>query len=523
MYDVIIVGSGASGVASALEFSYNKIKPLMLDVGYNATDNIKNEDNLYKLKEKEQTSSFLIGKNLEYFKEDKQKLPSKLKSPYLHFVTQKPCFFNIIQNNYNAITSYAKGGLANAWGNGLMRFSKDEFDELPISLDDLIPYYEKLESEIGVSGENDDLVEFFGKCDTLQKPLKRSDKTKILYDRYLNRKDKLNKKGTFLGTPRIGVSDNNYDVRDECKYDNLEFWQPNHKSLYSPSMTLDKLIANEKIEYKNSIFVDRWEKVNGVIVVVGYHIDTKEEFRFKTKKLILASGTLNSSRIVLKSKKDYKTKLTFFDNPAIQLPIFFPTLIGDKLETDSFGLIQLNLFYKSEILNKNAIGAVLEITSPLRNEFLDKFPFGIKDNINFIKYVLPCMMACQVFLPSSKELSAKLSLEENGDIIINCKEDDIPQNLIDEATKKLQELGMMTFSNFAIKVSHGNGIHYGGTLPMNENPTSSYQTTTYGELSQDKDIFIVDGSCFDYIPATNYSLSVMANAMRISQYISNNL
>jgi choline dehydrogenase-like flavoprotein len=520
MYDVIIIGSGASGVASALEFSSHNIKPLMLDVGYEASETIENDENLYKLKEKEQTSSFLIGKDFDYFKKEKQKLPSKLKSPYLDFVTKKPDSFSIKQNNYNVITSYAKGGLANAWGNGLMRFSKDEFDELPISLDDLIPYYEKLELEIGISGRNDDLVEFFGKCDPLQNPLDRSKKTKILYDRYLSRKDKLNKKGTFLGTPRIGVSNNDYDVRDKCKYDNLEFWQPNHKSLYSPSMTLDKLIAEDKLEYKNSIFVDRWEKVNGIIEVVGYHIDTKKEFRFKTKKLVLAAGTLNTSRIVLKSRKDYKTKLTFFDNPAIQLPIFFPTLIGDTLDIDSFGLIQLNLFYKSEILKKNAIGAVLEITSPMRNEFLDKFPFGIKDNIKFIKYVLPCMMACQVFLPSSKELSAKLSLEENGDIIINSKEDDIPQNLIDEATKKLQELGMMTFSNFAIKVSHGNGIHYGGTLPMSKNPTSAYQTTIDGELSQDKDIFIVDGSCFGYIPATNYSLSVMANAMRISKKIS---
>ena len=232
MYDVIIIGSGASGVASALEFSSHNIKPLMLDVGYEASETIENDENLYKLKEKEQTSSFLIGKDFDYFKKEKQKLPSKLKSPYLDFVTKKPDSFSIKQNNYNVITSYAKGGLANAWGNGLMRFSKDEFDELPISLDDLIPYYEKLELEIGISGRNDDLVEFFGKCDPLQNPLDRSKKTKILYDRYLSRKDKLNKKGTFLGTPRIGVSNNDYDVRDKCKYDNLEFWQPNHKSLY---------------------------------------------------------------------------------------------------------------------------------------------------------------------------------------------------------------------------------------------------------------------------------------------------
>lgn len=519
MYDVIIIGSGVSGVASALELSSAEIKLLMLDVGYEAHKSIINQNNLYKLKEEENTVNFLIGENFEYFNEEKQKLPSKLKAPYLSFVTKKSNFFSINQKNYNAITSYAKGGLANAWGNGLMRFSKSEFDDLPIGLDDLIPYYEKLEKEIGISGKNDDLIQFFGEINDLQEPLKRSKKTQIIYKRYEKRKEFLNKKGIFLGTPRIGVSDNDYGPRDKCKYDNLEFWQPNHKSLYSPSMTLDKLIYEDKLYYKNRIFVDSWRKVDGIIEVIAYHINTKEKFRFKTKKLILAAGTLNTSRIVLKSRKDYKTKLTFTDNPAIQLPIFFPTLIGDALETNCFGLTQLNLFYKSQILKENVIGAILEITSPLRNEFLDKFPFGLKDNINFIKYILPSMMACQVFLPSIEGLSAELTLLENGDIDIKGKENDIPKNIIKEAVNNLKKLGILTFENFAIKVSNGNGIHYGGTLPMSKYPVSPYQTTIFGELSEDKDIYIVDGSCLGKIPATNYSLSVMANSMRISKKV----
>ena len=242
MYEVIIVGTGASGVASALELSEHKIKSLIVDVGYTANEIIKDPKNLYEMKKERDCSDFLIGEKFRYFNEEKQKLPVKLKSPYFDFVTKKVDFFQIEQRNYNAITSFAKGGLANAWGNGLMRLSREEFKDLPIELDDLLPFYKKLESEIGISGRNDDLVRFFGESDNLQEPLIRSYKAEKIYTKYLKNKNKLNKQNIYLGTPRIGVSDNFYNGREVCQYDNLEFWQPNHKSLYTPAVTLNKLI-----------------------------------------------------------------------------------------------------------------------------------------------------------------------------------------------------------------------------------------------------------------------------------------
>lgn len=517
MQEIIIIGSGPSGVASALELSNTNVKPLMLDVGYESSAEIENPENLYNLKQKKQTTDFLIGKELDYFKKNKNKFPVKLKSPYFQFVTKNPNFFSM--PNSGIISSYAKGGLANAWGSGLMRFSRSEFSELPINLDDLLPFYEKLENEIGISGINDDLKNFFGESKTLQDPLKRSLKTKILYQKYIKRRKILNAKGIYLGTPRLGISNNKFDARNKCKYDNLEFWQPNHSSFYSPSLTLDKLIKANKLKYKSGLFVDRWERSSDFIEVVAYDVNSKKEKRFKTKKLCLAAGPLNTSRIVLKSKKDYLTKLPFFDNPTIQIPIFFPRLIGSPMEVNCFGLTQLNLKYKSKILNKDNIGAILEVSSPLRSEFLNSFPFGFRDNINLIKYVLPSMMVCQIFLPSIADLSSEISLLSNGDVNVSNKKTAISKSLINEAVGILKKLGLIVFERFALSSVNPGGIHYGGTLPMRERPSKSYETTIFGELFDEKDIFVLDGSCLGSIPATNYSLSVMANSMRVTKNI----
>ena len=217
----------------------------------------------------------------------------------------------------------------------------------------------------------------------------------------------------------------------------------------------------------------------------------------------------------MKSKNDYNTNLNFLDNPAIQIPLFFPSMIGSKFETDSFGMGQLNLFYKSKILDKNIIGAILELTSPLRNEFLNKFPFSIKKNIDSIKNILPAMMAIQIFLPSDSKINAKLSLQKNGSILLDGSSQQIDDNLVDEAIKVLRALGLLTHRGFAVKVSHGNGIHYGGTLPMKKSPSSEFHTTINGELFKEEGVFIVDGSILEVIPSTNYSLTIMANSMRI--------
>lgn len=516
--NIIIIGSGASGIAAALQFSKMGIRPLIIDVGLCPNRKIEEPKNLYKLKASEQESiSPLIGNNLEYFFQDKINLPAKLKSPYFNFVTDDPGFFSVHQSHYNVITSYAKGGLANAWGNGLMRFSEEDFEKLPISLSDLVPYYQELEKTIGVSGRNDDLSKFFGDLPTLQQPLKLAQNAQKIFLKYNKNRKSLNSKNIYIGTPRIGISENKYGTREGCQYDNLEFWQPDHCSLYSPSMTLDELISQDKVIYKKGYFVDHWIEKDGSFDVVAYDVASKQEHCFQASKLVLAAGVVNTARIVLKSRQDYTTKLTLTDNPAIQFPLFFPSRLGAALEIDSFGLTQLSLLYHSGLLNKKVIGAFVEVTSPLRSEFFDKFPFLASDNVNFMKYILPGMMACQIFLPSDPHINASLSLDTNNDILVSGTQAIIPQTLIHEAVKVLRALGLLTLEGFGYRVSHGNGIHYGGTLPMNSTPKSPYETTRDGELYDNKNVFIADGSLFSYIPATNYSLSLMANAMRVAK------
>jgi choline dehydrogenase-like flavoprotein len=80
-------------------------------------------------------------------------------------------------------------------------------------------------------------------------------------------------------------------------------------------------------------------------------------------------------------------------------------------------------------------------------------------------------------------------------------------------------LGAFSTASLVVEVPKGQSIHYAGTLPMRADPKEEYTCDRYGELYGEPDIFVVDGSIFPALAAKNYSLALMANAMRIADHV----
>ena len=77
----------------------------------------------------------------------------------------------------------------------------------------------------------------------------------------------------------------------------------------------------------------------------------------------------------------------------------------------------------------------------------------------------------------------------------------------------------MTHSSLVVQTPNGHGIHYAGTLPMQRYPKEDYHCSSEGELSGEPDVHVVDGALFPELPAKNFSMTVMANSMRIADHI----
>jgi hypothetical protein len=527
MNEVLIIGSGISGTAAALRFADRGIKSCILDVGFEPPQKDDIIENLYDLCEKNDCFDLMIGENFEgLYNLDKSKknIPAKLTAPRMRFVIEHSDELSPVkETSFQLIQSFARGGLANAWGAGLMRYNNRDLEGFPLDEAGLVPYYERLTKEIGISGDNDDLTPYFGQDDLLQKPLRLSSNASEILRNYSKNKRKLNKKGVYIGRPRLGVLSEHKEGRKPCDYNNLEFWQPHLSYIYHPSLTLEKLIRTGDVIYKKGFLAKSWFRRNNAIVVMADSIHEKKTCFFVCKKLVLAAGAVGSAKLALASRKDFKSKLILLDNSAIQFPFLFPRGIGKKLDRDSFGLTQLIFIYDSKDHEGLFQGSILEITSPARAEFFANFLFAAADNLRMIKFILPAIIVMQLYLPFPPDKAAFLSLNEKGELEIVGKRIEISRKLIREIIKIFRILGAFTLPSLVVRVPNGLGIHYAGTLPMAESPKKLYQCTRFGELFAEPNVYAVDGSVFPRLSAKNCAFAVMANAMRIADHIAKTL
>jgi len=524
MFDIIVVGTGAAGVAAAFGFTERGIKPLILDVGFSNPDqDVKVSQNLYDFKQERDSFDLTIGKDyrgLHNIAYPDNTVPVKLTAPNFGFVTQGSEQLSPYRSGgFSPVQSFASGGLANAWGAGVYRFIERDLEGFPLKEPDLVGYFDRLTDEIGISGTEDDLRPFFGKADRLQEPLRLSFNASLLYQAYQKNREYLNLKGLHVGRARLAVLSEARDGRHPCDYTNLEFWQPGLPYIYTPLITLEKLVREGKVYYKNQRLVNSFEEIDGGVLVRCKNLPNQIDEEFRCKKLLLAAGAINTAKIVLSSRQDFETQLSLLDNPAIQIPLVFPSSIGRVIDKHAFGLVQLNLVWEDNHTGERLQGSVMEITSPMRAEFFPSLPFCASANLDLMRYLLPAMMLIQLFYPSSMRKPSRLKLLPDNSLSIEGDEISVDLSHVKTFLGFMRRLGAYSHPALIVKVPNGHAIHYAGTLPMRDIPSTPYECYPNGRLNQTENVYIVDGASFPALPAKNYSFAMMANAMRIADEI----
>jgi hypothetical protein len=440
---------------------------------------------------------------------------AKLNAPNMAFVTQDAGRLGPVEAlNFDPIQSFALGGLANAWGAGLYRFTGADLAGFPIGEADLAPYFDRLTAEIGISGADDDLTPYFGDPAGLLPPLDLSFNANKFYQNYRRQRAKLNRLGVYVGRPRVGVLSVAKDGRPPCDYSNLEFWQVS-PYLYTPVITLQKLIAAGQIDYRPGVLVRSWTEGPEGVVVHGAEVHTGRPMSFVGSKLLLAAGAINTSKIVLQTHHDYRTRLPLLENPAVQIPFVLPTSIGRRLDAHAFGLVQLNLIWASAACGGLLQGSIMELTAPLRAEFFGRFPLSARANLGLVRDLLPAMLLMQLFFPAGAQEPARLSLKEDGRSRIEGRPNRVDLRRLGGLLGALRSLGLWTHPALIYKPVTGHAIHYAGSLPMTTRP-ARYQCDPSGRLYGTQHVYVADSACFSGLPAKNMSFGMMANAMRIA-------
>lgn len=515
---MIIVGSGPAGVAAAKELQDRKI--LLLDVGFQAPDCGSLNKNLFVLK-KERSSLFdeFIGENFESLHNIFYPyLSPKLKAPFFRYTTRDWSLLSpVTSKNFDVVMSFAQGGLANAWGAGVYRFTADELKEFPFSLHELDLFYDILTEEIGISGMADDLQPFFGSVRGLLPPLNLSRIARTFLKGYLDKKKYFNKKGIFIGRPRIGLLTKDYNGRAAHQYDNLEFFKPTIPSIYNPSFTLQSLLSKNKVTYLKGRLVETYQETDGTIAVLCKNLHTKERENHRCKKLILAAGAINSAKITLASSGDFESSLPILDNGISYIPLLKFPLVGKPLEEKSV-YVQLNILYQGDLSSETIVAAFYGIEGPLKSDLIFDFPLDIRGNLTASKYLSSALGVIQIFYPDRREESNFLKLNPDRTLKISYE----PKNkglLERHFIRIFRKIGFLSLPFLCKYPTPGNSFHYAGTLPMRAQPQKKYETSPEGLLYGSKGVYVADAANFPYLPSKNLTFTIMANSMRIASHV----
>ena len=167
--DIIIAGSGPSGVSAAFPLIKSGLKVLMVDVGKVSSSPIP-KDNYIKNRFRDTNQwKYLIGENYEsldnfIFDNPKQRVA---RNSYVFSDFNE--LNSVVTNNFVPVGSLAQGGLSNIWGGTVACFDNNDFLGSSMEKINLKENYTNIINRIGVSGvNNDDLSNYFGNNYSLQ-------------------------------------------------------------------------------------------------------------------------------------------------------------------------------------------------------------------------------------------------------------------------------------------------------------------------------------------------------------------
>ena len=516
-FDVIIIGSGPAGVSAAFPLLEAGLRVLMVDGGKKSGRLPQESDFLFARANESEQWKWMLGDDF-YALNNRDAVSPKLRVPAHAYTFEDFESNNRIQGkDFITVGSLASGGLSNAWGCGVALFSAEEMVDFPFAASEIDASYAAVSKRIGISGRiNDDLSNYFGLDEYSQPPIPMDVLHTRLSQQYAKRNKKLNLQGFKLGRSRVAVLNEDMLGRQACNLSGNCLWGCSRRALYTAADELQALRQYENFSVLSGFVVDELTRNNSYLSVNGLVVVKGEQKSITANKIVLAAGTLATTRIVLKTL-NYKSALPMLSSPTAAFLLWLPKLLGTP-RISGFGLGQLSFSLALQD-NTAAFGSTFSTTGILLSEFVRHVPLRRRYAIDLMRGLLSSCVVGNLFLPGHLT-TAEVKLQGDDSLVVSGSYNDKVAPLMREANKKLRKaygaLGAMLLPGSFTIGKPGGDIHYAGTLPMREKPVLG-ETSSLGEVKGLEGVYVVDGACLPSLPAKSHTLTIMANADRIGR------
>ena len=309
-YDAIVIGTGISGGWAAKELCENGLKTLVLDRG-RMVKHVVDYPTMHK-----ENWDFKHRNRLSV--EEAKRQEKQSRTGYTTAKETKHWFVDDIDHPYSEtkrfdwMRGYHVGGRSITWGRHSYRLSEMDFEankkdgngvDWPIRYKDIAPWYDKVESYIGVSGTNLGLKQLpDGK---FSEPMEFNCVEADFAERVAEKMD-----GRVITHGRVAhiTGEAEHEGRSKCQFRNRcmrgcpfgGYFSSNASTLPAAERTGNMTLRPNSIAYE-IVYEEQAKRATGVKVIDS---ETKEEHLFEAEIIFCCASAIASNAILMQSKSE---------------------------------------------------------------------------------------------------------------------------------------------------------------------------------------------------------------------------
>jgi choline dehydrogenase-like flavoprotein len=514
--DILIIGSGPAGISAAWPMVRAGLSVTMIDAANGKLPSSPVATSFSAWRQNKQKIYDVLGEDFGGLADNGDYSP-KFSTPLGRAILMESARRAPVINAPNAIIvrAFAPGGQSTIWGAFCTAFDDNDLRGFPISARDLAQDYKATAERIGLAGMKDDLDGFHGSNLPLLDPLPLSQPARVLLDSYT----KSSKREDFkLGYARNAVLTYERGNRGGCVRCGLCLYGCARGSIYNSALELPELSAFPRFTYLQGVEAKKLVSLDGELQAVQVK-RAGETFEIKSRKLLLGSGTISTTALLLDYFKRYGEKVRILCNPVAGMAFVVPRFLCEPLPEYGFGLGQLSYRISLDGGEDYATGVVYSADTLPLSLFAERMPLTRPLALAFSAAMVPALLMVTTYL-SSDASNVALRLQREADSA-NIMVESVTMY---ETREKLHKAGARLRSSFgklgAYRVPRsltiappGSDAHLAGTVPMGGKDQMS--CTAQCELVSKPNVYIIDGSWFPRLPPKHCTFTMMANAHRI--------
>jgi len=366
----------------------------------------------------------------------------------------------ILENNFSSLGSLAVGGLSNVWGGG---------------------YWERNKNKVNIE-----------------------------INKFLDKNFKIINFDSENSTKLTNYLNNNITSVNYSNADLLSL--KNENEVYNSKKTIEKLKNEKNFSYLGDVFIDNIKKTGDNYTLID---DIGNEYN--CRKLILACGTLGSTRLIIKMNNLLNKKIKLCHNLNYGFVGFLKNKIKYNISNNHSA--SSVFFFNRDSSQIKISGSIGRFNNELKNMIKKKFffPFGYFINF-FINFFKNNIVFGNIFFPTEFS-NSNIHMDDSKNLIINGGEN---VSLKLEKEKTIKEFffrNKKSFNNIYLKsFPIGSDAHYTSTMTKDSN-LKELRTDDHGELLMNRNLFITDASILPSDGPHFPTFQIMVNSYKLGKYI----